>query len=189
MRSIKTCLGISKQILTLAQNPELLILKLDQTRQIIAHRQAHPSKLQSPVLKMRCCAITGHLILFASLAAANLVRHHNFLPTLTASGRAPLTTSTGSKCGKGYTYCGYMLQSDGHNFSPQTINKTYCDGLKDYCPNNTPKTSPNQAVFICMDDAPVSIQLMCACSGKCLDEPASNNIAHCDSACASPSKC
>lgn len=40
-----------------------------------------------------------------------------------------------------------------------------------------------------MNDAPASIQLLCACSGKCLDEPSSNNIAHCDSACATPQKC
>ncbi|KAK7955340.1 hypothetical protein PG996_016144 [Apiospora saccharicola] len=139
---------------------------------------------------MKSSAVLNVLALSAGLAVGSLMKHQNHLPSLVSSGHAPLTTSTGSKCGKGYTYCGYMLQNDGHNFSPDTINKTYCDGLKDYCPNNTPKTSPNQAVFVCMNDAPAaSIQLLCACSGKCLDEPSSNNIAHCDSACATPQKC
>ncbi|KAK7965749.1 uncharacterized protein PG986_000026 [Apiospora aurea] len=138
---------------------------------------------------MRNYVAPSSLILFASLGMGSHIKHQT-LPALssTISARAPLSTSTGSRCGKGYTYCGYMLQADGHNFSPDVINKTYCDGLQSYCPNNVPKTSPNQAVFICMNDAPASIELMCACSGKCLDEPASNNIAHCDSACASPQK-
>ncbi|KAK8017886.1 hypothetical protein PG993_014212 [Apiospora rasikravindrae] len=156
---------------------------------------------------MRNHVVPSSLVLFASLGMGSLIKHQA-LPALssTISARAPLSTGTSSKCGKGYTYCGYMLQSDGHSkfpsslsvshtrvltdadFSPDVINKTYCDGLQSYCPNNNPKTSPNQAVFICMNDAPASIELLCACSGKCLDEPASNNIAHCDSACASPQK-
>ncbi|KAK8041613.1 hypothetical protein PG994_014620 [Apiospora phragmitis] len=144
---------------------------------------------------MRSCTGLRNAIFFASLGLASIQKHQNLPPSSLASARAPLSTSTSANCGKGYTYCGYMLQSGGHtrrimvDFSPDTINKTYCDGLKDYCPNNTPKTPPGQAVFICMNDAPASIQLMCACSGKCLDEPASNNIAHCDSACANPQKC
>ncbi|KAI1848567.1 hypothetical protein JX265_011579 [Neoarthrinium moseri] len=108
----------------------------------------------------------------------------------TASGPIPLpTTGSGPKCGKGYTYCGYMLQSGGHNFAPDVINKTYCEGLEGNCLSGVPRTKPDQAVFLCMDDSPASIQLFCACGGKCLNEQQSNNIAHCDTPCTNGQKC
>ncbi|KAI4596777.1 hypothetical protein KJ359_005120 [Pestalotiopsis sp. 9143b] len=105
------------------------------------------------------------------------------------SGAIPIATASGAKCGKGYTYCGFMLQSGGHNFAAEVINKTYCDALEGNCVNGVPKTKTDQAVFLCMDDNPASIQLFCACSGKCLDEPATNNIAHCDAPCYNGGKC
>lgn len=64
---------------------------------------------------MKSGAILTTLTLSAGLAMGSLMKHQNHLPSLAASGHAPLTTSTGSKCGKGYTYCGYMLQTDGHS--------------------------------------------------------------------------
>ncbi|KAJ1329798.1 hypothetical protein MN608_06534 [Microdochium nivale] len=92
----------------------------------------------------------------------------------------------GPNCGKGYTYCGYMLSANGHNFSPEQVSKAYCEGLNGNCDAGTSssKTDVSQAVFVCLDDAPnSSIQLLCACEGKCLNEAETNNIAHCDSAC------
>ncbi|KAK9413963.1 putative Homocysteine S-methyltransferase [Seiridium unicorne] len=96
----------------------------------------------------------------------------------TVSGPIPVSTASSAKCGKGYTYCGFMLQSGGHNFAPEIINKTYCDALEGNCVDGMPKTKTDQAVFLCMNDSPASIQLFCACGGKCLDEAATNNIAH-----------
>lgn len=78
---------------------------------------------------MKSRAFLGNLIL-ASLSTAH-VKHHGFLPTLTGSGMVPLTTSTGSKCGKGYTYCGYMLQGDGHSMSAPLPFLFHPDGLTD----------------------------------------------------------
>ncbi|KAI0123159.1 hypothetical protein BJ170DRAFT_102869 [Xylariales sp. AK1849] len=103
--------------------------------------------------------------------------------TASGAGPGPLPTGSSAKCGKGYTYCGYMLQQGGHNFAPELVNKTYCDGIEGNCANGVPKTHPDQAVFLCMDDNPASIQLFCACGGKCLNEQQSNNIAHCDAPC------
>ena len=67
---------------------------------------------------MKSSAVLNTPTLFAGLAMGSLMKHQNHIPSLVASGHAPLTTSTGSKCGKGYTYCGYMLQNDGHSEFP-----------------------------------------------------------------------
>ncbi|KAH6658744.1 hypothetical protein BKA67DRAFT_220921 [Truncatella angustata] len=109
--------------------------------------------------------------------------------SVTASGAIPISTASSAKCGKGYTYCGYMLQSGGHNFAPEVINKTYCDALDGACVDGIPSTSTGQAVFLCMNDSPTSIQLFCACGGKCLNEASTSNIAHCDKPCVDGSKC
>ncbi|KAH7033565.1 uncharacterized protein B0I36DRAFT_348604 [Microdochium trichocladiopsis] len=94
---------------------------------------------------------------------------------------------SGPNCGKGYTYCGYMLTNNGHNFTPEQISQAYCDGLTDHCngsPATASKTNVAQAVFVCLDDAPKStVKLLCACSGECTNDPATNNIAQCNDAC------
>ncbi|ORY72045.1 uncharacterized protein BCR38DRAFT_480515 [Pseudomassariella vexata] len=108
---------------------------------------------------------------------------------ISATSSGPVPAGTGANCGKGYTYCGYMLQTGGHNFAQDIVHKAYCDALPSGCTNGVPKTDANQAVYLCMQDSPASIQLMCACSGKCLNEKASNNIAHCDKACNNGDKC
>ncbi|KAI0169718.1 hypothetical protein GGR52DRAFT_551169 [Hypoxylon sp. FL1284] len=107
-------------------------------------------------------------------------------PSSTASAPAPSPSgsgSTGPKCGKGYTYCGYMLTSNGHNFAPTDISKAYCSGLSELCANGKPKTDVQQAVFVCMNEQPSNVELLCACSGKCRNDAESNFIAHCDKPC------
>ncbi|KAI3321720.1 hypothetical protein HD806DRAFT_145313 [Xylariaceae sp. AK1471] len=99
--------------------------------------------------------------------------------TATGSG----SVSGGAKCGKGYTYCGYMLAGGGHNFEQTEIDKSYCDGLPELCAGGVHKTDIGQAVFVCMSDQPSTIQLMCACSGTCQNNASSNYIAHCNKAC------
>jgi hypothetical protein len=65
-----------------------------------------------------------------------------------------------------------------------TINKTYTAGM-DQVGGTALKfrTDPQQAVFVCLNDNPPTIQLLCACNSKCLDEKSTNNIAHCDKPC------
>ncbi|KAI1346620.1 hypothetical protein F5Y01DRAFT_319554 [Xylaria sp. FL0043] len=101
-------------------------------------------------------------------------------PTPASGGPGP---STGAKCGKGYTYCGYMLTGQGHNFAPSDIDKSYCNGLPELCPGGKPKTNADQAVYVCMEDQPSTVQLLCACSGTCLNNATTNYIAHCDKPC------
>ncbi|KAI1746146.1 hypothetical protein F4680DRAFT_463444 [Xylaria scruposa] len=89
----------------------------------------------------------------------------------------------GAKCGKGYTYCGYMLASSNHNFAQVDIDKSYCNGLPELCAGGKHKTNVEQAVFVCMNDQPSNVQLLCACSGTCLNNATTNYIAHCDEPC------
>ncbi|KAI1767459.1 hypothetical protein GGR53DRAFT_463356 [Hypoxylon sp. FL1150] len=106
-----------------------------------------------------------------------------------ATGPAPVPSGpsgpsgVGPKCGKGYTYCGYMLTSDGHNFAPNDISKAYCNGLSELCTSGKPKTDIQEAVFVCMNEQPSNVELLCACSGKCRNDAESNFIAHCDKPC------
>lgn len=73
------------------------------------------------------------------------------------------------------------------DFAPEQISQAYCDGLGDHClgnPATASKTNVTQAVFYCLDDAPnSSIELLCACSTTCENDPLTNNIAHCKDAC------
>ncbi|KAI0403411.1 hypothetical protein F4802DRAFT_599213 [Xylaria palmicola] len=108
------------------------------------------------------------------------------LPPSTASGvPAPVGSGTpgDAKCGKGYTYCGYMLRGSGHNFAQSDVEDSYCAGLPELCAGAKHKTSPDQAVFVCMSDRPSTVKLLCACSGTCLNNATTNYIAHCDEAC------
>lgn len=76
----------------------------------------------------------ANMILLAGIGLANHHPHRQGLPGVmatlsqfpTAASPAPLSVSTvpatipassasGAKCGKGYTYCGFMLQSGGHS--------------------------------------------------------------------------
>ncbi|OTA85456.1 hypothetical protein M434DRAFT_36136 [Hypoxylon sp. CO27-5] len=105
-------------------------------------------------------------------------------PTGTASVPPPGgSPGTGPRCGKGYTYCGYMLTSNGHNFGSNDISKAYCSGLQELCANGKPKTDVSEAVFVCMNEQPSSVELLCACSGKCRNDAETNFIAHCDKPC------
>ncbi|KAH8161331.1 hypothetical protein CIB48_g6909 [Xylaria polymorpha] len=107
-------------------------------------------------------------------------------PTAVTPVPAPATSGSvggGAKCGKGYTYCGYMLTGGGHNFAQVDIDKSYCSGLPELCAGGKHKTSVEQAVFVCMNDQPSNVQLLCACSGTCLNNATSNYIAHCDEPC------
>ncbi|KAI4865081.1 hypothetical protein F4820DRAFT_311046 [Hypoxylon rubiginosum] len=105
-------------------------------------------------------------------------------PPGTASAPVPSGSGgVGPKCGKGYTYCGYMLTSNGHNFAPNDISKAYCSGLSELCANGKPKTDVQEAVFVCMNEQPSNVELLCACSGKCRNDAESNFIAHCDKPC------
>ncbi|KAI0108591.1 hypothetical protein GGR51DRAFT_120214 [Nemania sp. FL0031] len=91
--------------------------------------------------------------------------------------------SIGARCGKGYTYCGYMLTGVGHNFAQADIQRSYCNGLPELCVGGKEKTNAEQAVFVCMSEQPPVVQLLCACSGTCLNNATTNFIAHCDKAC------
>ncbi|KAI1424764.1 hypothetical protein F5Y12DRAFT_715002 [Xylaria sp. FL1777] len=101
-------------------------------------------------------------------------------PTPASGGPGP---ASGAKCGKGYTYCGYMLTGIGHNFAPADIDKSYCNGLPELCAGGKRKTNADQAVYVCMEDQPSTVQLVCACSGTCLNNATTNYIAHCDKPC------
>ncbi|RYP58496.1 hypothetical protein DL770_010413 [Monosporascus sp. CRB-9-2] len=92
---------------------------------------------------------------------------------------APPVGGAGPRCGKGYTYCGYMLKCNGHN-----VNRADCDGLAELCANNRPETDIGQTVFICMEDQPSTIKLMCAHCNRLMNDAASNFIAHYDKSCA-----
>ncbi|KAI0457135.1 hypothetical protein F5B21DRAFT_111270 [Xylaria acuta] len=107
-------------------------------------------------------------------------------PSAASPAPAPVGSGSvggGAKCGKGYTYCGYMLTGGGHNFAQVDIDKSYCNGLPELCAGGKHKTSVEQAVFVCMSDQPSNIQLLCACSGTCLNNATTNYIAHCDEPC------
>ncbi|KAI5921385.1 hypothetical protein F4810DRAFT_348790 [Camillea tinctor] len=111
-------------------------------------------------------------------------------PTTTLPGPPPHSSmpmpmaGNGASCGQGYTYCGYLLTQGGHNFQTSDITKAYCSGLPDLCPGGKPKTDVGQALFYCLDDKPnAAIELVCACSGKCLNDPQTNHIGHCDKPC------
>ncbi|KAI1171423.1 hypothetical protein F4777DRAFT_582919 [Nemania sp. FL0916] len=107
-------------------------------------------------------------------------------PTATAGSGPSVSASPGSigaKCGKGYTYCGYMLTGFGHNFAQTDIEQSYCNGLPELCASGKHKTNADQAVFVCMSDQPSTVKLLCACSGTCLNNATTNFIAHCDKAC------
>ncbi|KAI1341001.1 hypothetical protein F5Y15DRAFT_422876 [Xylariaceae sp. FL0016] len=111
---------------------------------------------------------------------------HMSLATIPASSTAPPAPSgnlSAPKCGKGFTYCGSMLTQGGHNFTPNDISHAYCSGLEQLCSTPKPATDPNQAVYYCLSDQPSSISLLCACSGKCVNDAATNYIAHCDKPC------
>ncbi|KAJ8106892.1 hypothetical protein ONZ43_g6907 [Nemania bipapillata] len=103
-------------------------------------------------------------------------------PASTAPGPV-ISASGGAKCGKGYTYCGYMLTGGGHNFAQSDIQRSYCNGLPELCVGGKEKTNAEQAVFVCLSDQPATVQLLCACSGTCLNNATTNYIAHCDKAC------
>ncbi|KAI2471970.1 hypothetical protein F4781DRAFT_428970 [Annulohypoxylon bovei var. microspora] len=105
------------------------------------------------------------------------------VPTPGGSGPSPSGSPGGPKCGKGYTYCGYMLTSSGHNFGSTDISKAYCNGLQELCANGKPKTDVSEAVFVCMNDQPSTVELLCACGGKCRNDAETNFIAHCDKPC------
>ncbi|KAI1487592.1 hypothetical protein F5X96DRAFT_140410 [Biscogniauxia mediterranea] len=96
---------------------------------------------------------------------------------------SPSPASNSPKCGKGYTYCGYLLTGEGHNFPSSDVTKAYCSGLPDLCPSGKPRTDASQAVYYCLNDQPSTIRLLCACGGKCLNNPETNHIAHCDKPC------
>ncbi|KAI0517608.1 hypothetical protein F5B22DRAFT_645787 [Xylaria bambusicola] len=117
--------------------------------------------------------------------ALSLPPQASSLPKTASPTPASGGPSSGAKCGKGFTYCGYMLTGVGHNFSPSDIDKSYCAGLPELCAGggNKRKTKPDQAVFVCMEDQPSTVQLMCACSGTCLNNATTNYIAHCDKPC------
>ncbi|KAI2643611.1 hypothetical protein GGS21DRAFT_26317 [Xylaria nigripes] len=100
---------------------------------------------------------------------------------------APSASAGGPKCGKGYTYCGYTLTGDGHNFPSEDVDKAYCNGLPELCTGSKHKTDVNQAVFVCMSNQPSTVELLCACSGTCLNNASSNYIAHCDKPCVNAS--
>ncbi|KAI0865832.1 hypothetical protein F4860DRAFT_266950 [Xylaria cubensis] len=104
-------------------------------------------------------------------------------PAPASGGSGSGSPGGGAKCGKGYTYCGYMLASSNHNFAQTDIDKSYCSGLPGLCPGGKHKTNVDQAVFVCMNDQPSNIQLLCACSGTCLNNATTNYIAHCDEPC------
>ncbi|KAI0135785.1 hypothetical protein F4814DRAFT_37164 [Daldinia grandis] len=107
-------------------------------------------------------------------------------PFSSTSGVAPLPSGSqgfGPRCGKGYTYCGYMLTENGHNFAPNDISKAYCNGLSELCANSKPKTNVSEAVFVCMNEQPSNVELLCACGGKCRNDAETNFIAHCDKPC------
>lgn len=125
-------------------------------------------------------------------------------PVSSGPGGSGGSGGSGPKCGKGYTYCGYMLTSDGHSrsihaletiseqlssltylsdFAPNDVSKAYCNGLSELCANGKPKTDVQEAVFVCMNDQPSNVELLCACSGKCRNDAESNFIAHCDKPC------
>ena len=78
------------------------------------------------------------------------------------------------------------------DFTPQDLNNAYCAGPagKQLCPGGPSSgrniTDVDQAVFLCMEDAPnSSLRLDCACAGTCQSKKESNFIAHCDVPCSS----
>ncbi|KAI1438268.1 hypothetical protein GGR50DRAFT_691439 [Xylaria sp. CBS 124048] len=108
------------------------------------------------------------------------------LPGSASSGSSSSGSSSsgGARCDKGYTYCGFTLTNSGHNFPSEDIDNSYCEGLPELCSSSGKrKTDVGQAVFVCMSDQPSSVELLCACSGTCLNNASSNYIAHCDTPC------
>ncbi|KAI0141800.1 hypothetical protein GGR57DRAFT_508970 [Xylariaceae sp. FL1272] len=105
------------------------------------------------------------------------------VPSAPSPSILPAPGSPGSKCGKGYTYCGYMLASSNHNFAQTDIDKAYCRDLPELCNGGKHLTDSSHAVYLCMNDTPASISLMCACGGNCMNNASTNYIAHCDVPC------
>ncbi|RYP40320.1 hypothetical protein DL767_001777 [Monosporascus sp. MG133] len=69
-----------------------------------------------------------------------------------------------------------MLQ----DFAPEDVNRAYCTGFAELRANNRPKTDIGQAVFVCMEDQPSIIKLICAYSNRYMSNAASNFITHYD---------
>lgn len=67
------------------------------------------------------------------------------------------------------------------DFAPSAVNNTYCDDLPGACAGGRPRTAPDQAVYYCEDSGVA--RLLCACSGRCVNEAQTNHIAHCDRPC------
>ncbi|KAG4218705.1 hypothetical protein PC116_g32815 [Phytophthora cactorum] len=75
------------------------------------------SALRGPLLRVDS---TGPLVTTTTLLTAQLP---SSAATSSTSLTAPFPVPSGSqgigpKCGKGYTYCGYMLTSNGHSMTP-----------------------------------------------------------------------
>ncbi|KAI1321387.1 hypothetical protein F5Y16DRAFT_405267 [Xylariaceae sp. FL0255] len=94
----------------------------------------------------------------------------------------PAPTPGIANCGKGYTYCAFTLWGT-HYWSQSDVDKAYCSDYPSLCAGGNYKTNISNAVFVCLDDSPPKIQLMCACGGTCQDNPATNNIAFCQTPC------
>ncbi|KAK0754516.1 hypothetical protein B0T18DRAFT_424893 [Schizothecium vesticola] len=52
-------------------------------------------------------------------------------------------------CGKGFTYCGYILR-DHQSFPESEIVKAYCAGNVANCANGKTKSDPIQALYVCV---------------------------------------
>ncbi|KAK4669800.1 uncharacterized protein QC763_206180 [Podospora pseudopauciseta] len=66
-----------------------------------------------------------------------------------ASGGSGAATGQGAVCGKGFTYCGYILR-DHQGFAEADIVKSYCSASKENCLDGKTKTDPIQALYVCV---------------------------------------
>ncbi|KAK6954658.1 hypothetical protein Daesc_004625 [Daldinia eschscholtzii] len=124
------------------------------------------SALRGPLLRVDS---TGPLVTTTTLLTAQLP---SSAATSSTSLTAPFPVPSGSQ--------GIGPKCD---FAPNDISKAYCNGLSELCTNGKPKTDVSQAVFVCMNEQPSSVELLCACSSKCRNDAESNFIAHCDKPC------
>ncbi|KAK4203767.1 hypothetical protein QBC40DRAFT_315454, partial [Triangularia verruculosa] len=58
-------------------------------------------------------------------------------------------TGQGAVCGRGFTYCGYILR-DHQGFEEADIVKSYCSASKENCLDGKTKTDPIQALYVCV---------------------------------------
>ncbi|KAK1835358.1 hypothetical protein QBC39DRAFT_298879 [Podospora conica] len=89
------------------------------------------------------------LLLLSPLLAAVLAQNTPSGPWPAAPSGPDAPAPGAPICGKGFTYCGYILR-DHQSFPESEIVKAYCAGNVANCANGKTKSDPIQALYVCV---------------------------------------